>query len=55
MNRIKQLRLARGLSLDGLAQAMGGLVTKQSLSKYEKGLTKPSITVANRPCGCTGR
>ena len=35
--RLKQLRLARGLSLDELAAAMGGIVTKQALSKYELG------------------
>ena len=31
--RLKQLRLARGLSLDALAAEMGGIVTKQALSK----------------------
>jgi len=46
LNRIKQLRLAKGLSLEDLAQAMGGIVTKQALSKYEKDLSKPSPTVA---------
>ena len=48
MNRIKQMRLAKGLSLEALAHAMGGLVTKQALSKYEKGLSKPSPIVASR-------
>ena len=48
MNRIKQMRLARGLSLDDLAQEMGRLVTKQALSKYENGLSNPSPTVARR-------
>ncbi len=43
--RLKQLRLARGLSLDDLAQALGGLVTKQALSKYEKELSQPSVKV----------
>jgi transcriptional regulator with XRE-family HTH domain len=48
MNRIKQLRLARGLSLDDLAAAMGGIVTKQALSKYELGDSKPSAPVLNQ-------
>jgi Zn-dependent peptidase ImmA (M78 family)/DNA-binding XRE family transcriptional regulator len=48
MNRIKQLRLARGLSLDELADAMGGIVTKQALSKYELGTSKPSAPVLNQ-------
>jgi Zn-dependent peptidase ImmA (M78 family)/DNA-binding XRE family transcriptional regulator len=51
MNRIKQFRLARGYSLDQLASAMGGIVTKQSLSKYERGLSMPSAHVSNRLAG----
>lgn len=45
MNRIKQLRLARGFSLDELADTMGGIVTKQALSKYELGTSVPSAPV----------
>ena len=48
MNRIKQLRLARGLSLDDLANSMGGIVTKQALSKYELGQSSPSAPVLNQ-------
>ena len=48
MNRIKQLRLARGFSLDELADAMGGIVTKQALSKYELGTSNPSAPVLNQ-------
>jgi len=48
MNRIKQLRLARGLSLEELADAMGGIVTKQALSKYELGTSTPSAPVLNQ-------
>jgi Zn-dependent peptidase ImmA (M78 family)/DNA-binding XRE family transcriptional regulator len=48
MNRIKQLRLARGLSLDELSDAMGGIVTKQALSKYELGASVPSAPVLNQ-------
>ena len=43
--RLKQLRLARGYSLDGLSARIGGLVTKQALSKYEKGVMQPSASV----------
>ena len=43
--RLKQLRLARGWSLDELSESLGGLVTKQALSKYEKGLSVPSLKV----------
>jgi Zn-dependent peptidase ImmA (M78 family)/DNA-binding XRE family transcriptional regulator len=51
MNRIKQFRLARGYSLDELAGAMGGIVTKQALSKYERGMSVPSARVLNRLAG----
>jgi Zn-dependent peptidase ImmA (M78 family)/DNA-binding XRE family transcriptional regulator len=43
--RLKQLRLARGLSLDALAAALGGAVTKQALSKYELDKASPSPRV----------
>lgn len=43
--RLRQLRLARGLSLDALAREMGEIVTKQALSKYEQGKAKPSPEV----------
>jgi len=46
--RLRQLRLARGLSLEALAAAIGGVVTKQSLSKYEQGKATPSPVVLNR-------
>jgi len=48
IQRLKQLRLAKGLSLDGLAAEIGHLVTKQALSKYERGLIRPSSGVAER-------
>ena len=38
-------RLAKALTLDELACAMGGLVTKQAVSKYERGLMVPSPRV----------
>ena len=44
-SRLKAVRLARGLTLDQLSDAMGGLVTKQALSKYERGASAPSPRV----------
>ncbi|GBE40933.1 MAG TPA: helix-turn-helix domain-containing protein [Nitrospirae bacterium] len=52
--RLKQLRLARGLSLDALVAQMGGLVTKQALSKYELGKAKPSPVVLNKIASVLG-
>jgi len=46
MNRIKQLRLAKGMSLEELAARMGGIVTKQAISKYENDVAKPVHKVA---------
>jgi len=43
--RIKQLRLARGLSQDALAAEMGGAITKQAISKYERGKATPGPVV----------
>ncbi|MGR3179279.1 MAG: helix-turn-helix domain-containing protein [Candidatus Anammoxibacter sp.] len=46
--RLKQIRLARGLSMEDLVAKMGGVVTKQSISKYENGKAKPSNTILNK-------
>jgi Zn-dependent peptidase ImmA (M78 family)/DNA-binding XRE family transcriptional regulator len=46
--RLQQLRLARGLSLEVLAAKMGGIVTKQSLSKYENDKANPSPYVLSK-------
>jgi transcriptional regulator with XRE-family HTH domain len=43
--RLKVIRQARGLTLEQLSDAMGGLVTKQALSKYERGASVPSPRV----------
>lgn len=43
--RLKALRLAHGFTLDQLSDAIGGLVTKQALSKYERGTSSPSPRV----------
>lgn len=53
-DRLKQLRLARGLSLDELAAQMGGIVTKQALSKYELGTARPSPVVLNKLAAVLG-
>ena len=45
--RLKMFRLARAMSLDELAAATDGLVTKQAISKYERGLMFPAPTVLN--------
>ena len=52
--RLKQLRLARGLSLDALAAEMGGIITKQALSKYELGKAAPSPVVLNKLAAALG-
>lgn len=54
MNRIKHLRLAKGYSLDNLVIEMGGMVTKQALSKYERGDAVPRAPVANRLAAALG-
>ena len=43
--RLRQYRLARGLSMEELVAAMGGVVTKQSLSKYERDQSTPAPSV----------
>ena len=41
--RLRQARLAAGLSLDSLAAKLQRPITKQALSKYENGLSQPPI------------
>ncbi len=52
--RLRQLRLARGLSLESLAAKTGGIVTKQALSKYEKGKAQPNPLVLNKVAAALG-
>lgn len=52
--RLRQLRLARGLSLEGLAAATGGIVTKQAISKYEMAKAQPTPVVLNRMAAALG-
>ncbi len=46
--RLTQLRLAQNLTLDALAAKIGGVVTKQALSKYEQNQAQPSPLVLTR-------
>ncbi|MBN1905361.1 MAG: ImmA/IrrE family metallo-endopeptidase [Deltaproteobacteria bacterium] len=43
--RLSAARKMAGLSLDALAQRAGAIVTKQAISKYEKGMIKPGSDV----------
>lgn len=52
--RLKQLRLARGLSLEALAIALGGAVTKQALSKYEQGRSQPTPRILTKLAAALG-
>ena len=45
---MRRFRLARGMSLDDLEAAIGGLVSKQALSKYERGKMRPKMTTLSR-------
>ena len=46
--RLKRFRLARGMSLDDLEAAIDGLVSKQALSKYERGKMQAKASTLNR-------
>ncbi|MBM3702325.1 MAG: helix-turn-helix domain-containing protein, partial [Actinobacteria bacterium] len=46
--RLRRLRLARGYSLEELAVEMGGIVTRQALSKYERETSRPSPVILNK-------
>ncbi len=52
--RLKRFRLARGMSLDDLEAAIGGLVSKQALSKYERGKMQPKVTTLNQIAAALG-
>ena len=52
--RLKRFRLARGMSLDDLHAAIGGMVSKQALSKYERGATRPPVRTLNRIAAALG-
>lgn len=52
--RLKRFRLARGMSLDDLEAAIDGLVSKQALSKYERGKMQPKVTTLNQIAAALG-
>ena len=52
--RLKQLRLARNLSLEALATRMGGMVTKQAIWKYENDKANPSPSVLGKLASALG-
>jgi transcriptional regulator with XRE-family HTH domain len=52
--RLTQLRLARNLTLDELAAQIGGIVTKQALSKYEQNQAQPSPLVLTKLSAALG-
>lgn len=43
--RLHQARLMRGLSMDKLAQSLSVPITRQSINKYEKGLSRPDSRI----------
>ena len=51
---MKRFRLARGMSLDDLEAAIDRLVSKQALSKYERGKVQPKVATLNRIAAALG-
>ena len=47
---LKNIRRMRGLTLDEVSQCLKGMVTKQAISKYERGLMNPSPMVLDALC-----
>ena len=47
-NRLRLARKMAGLSMEDLTRKAEGIVTKQAISKYEKGIMKPSSDVLIR-------
>lgn len=43
--RLKSARMMNGLSMDSLCEKMNNIVSKQSISKYEKGIMMPDSTI----------
>ena len=52
--RLRRFRLARGMSLDDLEAAINGFVSKQALSKYERGKMQPKTVALNRIAAALG-
>jgi Zn-dependent peptidase ImmA (M78 family)/DNA-binding XRE family transcriptional regulator len=53
-NRLRSARRMTGLSMEDLVKKAGGVVTKQSISKYEKGIMKPSSDILLRLSSALG-
>ena len=51
---MKRFRLARGMSLRNLEAAINGLVSSQTLSKYERGKLQPTATTLNQIAAALG-
>lgn len=45
--RLREARLMRGLSMDKLIELADFVVTKQSLSRYERGIMRPHANVVS--------
>lgn len=52
--RLKRFRIARGMSLADLETAVDRLVSRSTLSKYEKGTLQPSAKTLNRIAAALG-
>ena len=52
--RLKRFRRARGMSLGDLEAVIDGLVSSQTLSKYEHGKLQPTARVLNRIASALG-
>ena len=52
--RLRRFRVARGMTLADLADAIDHLVSSQTLSKYEKGTLQPSAKTLNRIAAALG-
>ena len=52
--RLRRFRLVRGMSLGDLEVAIDGLVSSQTLSKYERGKLQPTARVLNRIASAFG-
>ena len=48
--KLKTARRLRGFSMETLSKKMNGIVSKQSISKYEKGLMQPTELVVDALC-----
>ena len=52
--RLRKLRLVRGMSFEDLEAAINGSVSSQTLAKYERGELQPTARVLNRIASALG-